>query len=218
MIMLSPYMKKELEKIMNKYNTVSPSGSKGLRLVDVLVTLVIAIVFGIVYKLWAPVYELVSTFGLQLDQLMYGMWFIASTVAFLIIRKPGVALLAEIGAASAEFVTGSEWGLSVLVSGILQGLFAELVFAAFRYRKFGVGVASLAAAAASIASIIMDLFYNYIDDLAAWNLTVMIVARTLGSIVIAGVFAYYLVKALELTGVTNLLRPVSKADYDALGK
>jgi energy-coupling factor transport system substrate-specific component len=146
------------------------------------------------------------------------MYFIASTVAYLIIRKPGVALLAEIGAASAELITGSEWGLSVLVSGIVQGLFAELVFAAFRYRNYSLGVAGLAGIAACIASFIMDLYYNYIDDLAAWNLTVMIVARVIGSFIICGVFAYYLVKALELTGVTNLLRPVSKADYDALEK
>lgn len=199
-------------------NSQFVSSSKGLRLVDILVTIVIAIVFGIVYKLWAPLYYSVKPVGLQVDQLLYGMWFIASTVAYLIIRKPGVALLAEIGAASAEFITGSEWGLSVLVSGILQGLFAEFVFAAFRYRKFTLGVTCLAAAAASFASLIMDFYYSYIDDLAAWNLTVMVTARTIGSIIIAGVFAYYLVKALERTGVTSLLRPVSKADYDALEK
>jgi len=189
---------------------------KGLKLVDILVTIVIAIVFGIVYKLWSPVYYAVKPFGFQADQLVYGMYFIASTVAYLIIRKPGVALLAEMGAASAELITGSEWGLSVLVSGIVQGLFAEAVFAAFRYRRSGLGVVCLAGVAASIASFIMDLYYNYIDDLAAWNLTVMIIARTISSIMITGVFAYYLVKALELTGVTNLVRPVSKADYDAL--
>lgn len=192
--------------------------SKGLKLVDILVTIVIAVVFGIVYKLWSPVYYAVKPLGFQADQLVYGMYFIASTVAYLIIRKPGVALLAEIGAASAELITGSEWGLSVLVSGIVQGLFAELVFAAFRYRNYSLGVAGLAGIAACIASFIMDLYYNYIDDLAAWNLTVMIVARVIGSFIICGVFAYYLVKALELTGVTNLLRPVSKADYDALEK
>ncbi len=62
----------------------------------------------------------------------------------------------------------------------------------------------------------MDLYFSYIDDLALWNLTVLITARTLGSIIIAGGFAYYLVKALELTGVTNLVRPVSQSDYDAL--
>ncbi len=191
---------------------------QGLKLVDVLVTVVIAVVFGIVYKLWGPLYYAMKPFGFRAEEFVYGMWFIAAIVAFLIIRKPGVALVAEMAAASAEFVTGSEWGLTVLVSGILQGLFAELVFAAFRYKKYTLGVACLAAFGATIGSFIMDLYYGYIEDLALWNLTVMLVVRTLGAILIAGVFAYYLVKALELTGVTNLVRPVSREDYQALEK
>lgn len=192
--------------------------NKRLKLVDILVTVVIAVVFGIVYKLWAPLYYAVKPFGFQADQLIYGMWFIAAIVAFLIIRKPGVALIAEMAAASAEFVTGSEWGLTVLVSGIVQGLFAELVFAAFRYRRYTLGVAGLAAFASGVGSLIMDLYYGYIDDLAAWNLTVMLVARSISAVLIAGIFGYYLVKALELTGVTNLVRPASEEDYEALEK
>jgi energy-coupling factor transport system permease protein len=190
--------------------------SKGLKLTDILVTIVIAVVFGIVYKLWSPIYYAAKPFGFRLEELIYGMWFIAGPVAYLIIRKPGVAFLAEMAAASAELVTGSEWGLTVLVSGALQGLAAELVFAAFRYKRFNLGVLSLAAIASTIASFIMDLYFNYIDDLSAWNLSAMIIARTVGAIVICGFFAYYLVKALEKTGVTQLVRPASAKDYDAL--
>lgn len=191
---------------------------KGLRLTDILVTVVIAIVFGIVYKLWSPLYYAVKPFGFQAEQLIYGMWFIAAIVAFLIIRKPGVAFLAEVAAASGEFIIGSEWGLSVLVAGVLQGLFAELVFAAFRYKRFSLGVASLAAVGACIGSFIMDLYYGYIEDLAVWNFSLLIGARIIGSVLIAGVFAYYLVRALEATGVTHLVRPASAEDYKALEK
>ena len=105
---------------------------KELKLTDILVTIVIAIAFGIVYILWGTVYYAVQPLGLHLDQLLYGMWFIAGTVAYFIIRKPGVALLAEIAAASGEFLLGSPWGLTVLLSGVVQGLFAEVVFRAFR--------------------------------------------------------------------------------------
>lgn len=201
---------------MDSQSSIQEHRTRSLRLVDILVTFVIAIVFGVIYKLWAPLYEALSMFGLQLDQLIYGMWFIAATVAFLIIRKPGVALIAEIGAASAEFMTGSEWGLSVLISGIIQGLLAELIFAAFRYRNYSVTVASLAGVASAAGSLIVDWYNGYLDSLALWNLSLLIGARTIGSIVIAGIFAYYLVKALELTGVTSLVRPASKSDYEAL--
>jgi energy-coupling factor transport system permease protein len=189
---------------------------KGLKLTDILVTIVVSIVFGIVYKLWGPVYYAVKPIGLHFDQLIYGMWFIAASVAYLIIRKPGVALLAEIAASSGEFIMGSEWGLEVLLYGVVQGLFAELVFAAFRYKRFDVGVVSLAAAASTIGSLFMDFYKGYIEDLALWNLMLFIGARIVGAVIIAGVFAHYLVKALEATGVTNLVRPASQKDYEDL--
>jgi len=192
--------------------------NKGLKLGDILTTIVISIVFGIVYKLWGPFYYFVQPLGLHLDQLIYGMWFIAATVAFLIIRKPGVALLAEIAAASAEFITGSEWGLEVLLYGVVQGLFAEVVFAAFGYKRFNLFIVSLAAAGSTLGSLIMDFYKGYIGELAVWNLSLFIGARFIGAIVIAGFFAYYLVKALEATGVTQLVRPASKEDYEALNR
>lgn len=194
------------------------SMSKSLKLVDILVTVVIAVVFGLIYKLWGPLYYFVKPFGLHLDQFIYGMWFIAAIVAYLIIRKPGVALLAEFAAASGEFLTGSEWGLSVLMFGLVQGLFAELVFAAFRYKSYSLFVACLAAVGSTVGSVIMDIYYGYITDLALWNLALLVGVRTVGAILIAGVFAYALVKALEKTGVTQLVRPVSPSDYVALDK
>lgn len=189
---------------------------KGLKLTDILVTIIIALLFGAIYKLWGPIYGIVSTFGLQMEQLIYGMWFIAATVAYLIIRKPGVALLAEVAAAHGEFIFGGEWGIATLVFGLGQGLAAELVFAAFRYKKYNVLTVSIAAVASAVASIFIDFYYGYIGDLALWNLLLLISFRFIGSIIIAGVFAYLIVQALEKTSVTNLVRPASSDDYKAL--
>lgn len=192
--------------------------SKKLKLTDVLVTIVIAIVFGIIYKVWGSLYEVVKPFGLHIDQLVYGMWFIAATVAFLIIRKPGVALLAEVAASSGELLLGSQYGVEVLLYGVLQGLGAELVFLLFLYKRFDVGVVILAAIGATIGSFLMDWYKGYIGDLAFWNLSLLIGARTIGAILLAGVFAYVLVKALEKTGVTNLVRTADQSDYDSLNQ
>lgn len=189
---------------------------KGLTLRDILVTIVIAVVFGIIYKLWTPLYYAVKPIGLHLDQLIYGMWFIAATVAFLIIRKPGVALLAETAAASGEFLMGSEFGLETLVYGVFQGLGAEIIFALFLYKVFSIQVATLAAIASSAGSFVMDAIRGYLADYELWNLIILIITRTVSSIVIAGIFAYLLVKALEKTGVTLLVRPVSAEDYQSL--
>src|SRR5690606_34899013 len=96
------------------------TGKKGLTLADILVTIVIAIVFGIVYKIWGPMYDVVKPFGTHAEQTVYGMWFIAATFAFLLIRKPGVAILAEVAAASIETFFGGEWGMSTLIYGLTQ--------------------------------------------------------------------------------------------------
>lgn len=192
--------------------------TKGLKLVDILTTIVIAIVFGVIYKLWGPLYSAVGAVGFHLDQFIYGMWFIASSLAYLLIRKPGVALLAEIAASSGELIMGSQWGLEVLIYGFIQGLFAELVFAAFRYRRFDVLVVSLSAVGATIGSLIMDFYKGYIEALAPWNMALFLLARFAGAILIAGVFAVSLAKALEKTGVTQMWRPASKDDYDALNR
>jgi energy-coupling factor transport system permease protein len=189
---------------------------KGLKLSDILVTIIISLIFGLIYKLWGPLYGIVATLGLHAEQLIYGMWFIAATVAFLIIRKPGVALLAEVAAAHGEFIFGGEWGVVTLIFGLGQGLAAELIFAAFGYKRFGIFVVSLAGLASAIASIIIDYFYGYIEDLAMWNMLIMFGARMLGGIIIAGVFAHLIVTALEKTGVTNLVRPISSNEYKAL--
>jgi energy-coupling factor transport system substrate-specific component len=189
---------------------------KGLKLVDILVTVVIAVVFAIVFRLWAPVYDLVKLAGFNAEQLVYGMWFAAATVAFLIIRKPGVAILAETAAASGELIMGSPYGVEVLLYGLFQGLGAELIFALFLYRRFSLGVACLAGVGAAVGSFGMDIYKGYLVDLAGWNLTLYVVFRFIGAIVITGAFAYYLVKALEATGVTKLVRPASKEDYSAL--
>lgn len=189
---------------------------KGLTLTDILVTVVIAIVFAVVYKLWGPLYYAVKPFGLHLEQLLYGMWFMAATVAFLIIRKPGVALIAEVAAASGELIMGAEWGLETLVYGIFQGLGAELIFALFAYKSYTLFVTVLASIGAAAGSFVMDTVRGYIFEYELWNLILLLVTRTLGSIVIVGVFAYYLVKALEKTGVTQLVRASSKEDYEAL--
>ncbi|QTN00646.1 thiamine ABC transporter permease [Sediminibacillus dalangtanensis] len=190
--------------------------SKGLKLTDLLVTIIVAIIFGIIYKLWGPLYGVLSTFGLQVEQLIYGMWFIAAIVAFLIIRKPGVALLAEVAAAHGEFIFGGEWGISTLLFGIGQGLAAELIFAVFRYKRYDLFVVCLAGIASGFASLGIDYFYGYINDLALWNFLLMVGFRLLSSVIIAGMVGYTIVQALEKTGVTSLVRQASIEDYKAL--
>lgn len=69
--------------------------SKGLKLSEILVTVLISVVFAVIYNLWWFVYNGVQATGLHLEQLTNGVWFMALIVCYLIIPKPGIALLAE---------------------------------------------------------------------------------------------------------------------------
>ncbi len=97
----------------------------------------------------------------------------------------------------------------------MQGLGAELLFAAFRYKRFGIIVAGLAGVASCVASFLLDMFYGY-ANLEAWALIVKYGLRVISAFLFTGVFAYFIVRALEATGVTNLIRPVAKEEYTAL--
>ncbi|TCZ77391.1 thiamine ABC transporter permease [Paenibacillus albiflavus] len=189
--------------------------SKALKFSDILITVMVAIVFGLIYKFWGSVYGVVSPLFLKADQLTYGMWFIAGPIAFLLIRKPGVALLAELAASSVSALIGSEWGIQTFVYGIVQGLGCEIIFALFLYRNYSLIVAGVAGLMSGVGSFVVDLAYGY-ANYELWMLVYKYGLRMISSFVIAGVFAYLLVRALEKTGVTKLIRPVSKSEYASL--
>ncbi|MNJ67713.1 putative HMP/thiamine permease protein YkoE [compost metagenome] len=99
---------------------------------------------------------------------------------------------------------------------MLQGLGAELVFAAFRYRKFSGSVAALAGVGSAMGSIIPDIYYGYVADYETWLLVTKYTLRGISGALIAGYLAYAIAKAVEATGVTQQIRPVSDSDYKAL--
>ncbi len=189
---------------------------KGLTLSDILVTVLVAVIFGFIYNLWWLPYEAVKPFGLHIEQLTYGMWFAAAVVAYLIVPKFGIALLAEFAAGAGETIVMGKFDIPTFVFALLQGLACELVFMAFRYRSRSVMVCILAGLAAAFISLPIDYFYGYMSEVATWNLILFIVFRLLSGAVLAGILPYILVKALDQTGVTRLFRSASQEDYDAL--
>ncbi|UXR78949.1 MULTISPECIES: ECF transporter S component [unclassified Staphylococcus] len=189
---------------------------KGLTLSDILVTVLVSVIFGVVYNIWWVVTKTIQPLGLQIDQLLYGMWFAAAVVAYLIIPKMGIALLAEFAAGAGETIMMGRFDIPTIIYALLQGLACELVFALFRYRSRAFMVAVLAGLAAALISLPIDWYYGYLGEVAQWNLILYIVFRMISGAVLAGAFPYYLVKALDQTGVTKLFRPASKDDYDSL--
>lgn len=170
---------------------------------EVMITVILAVLCGFLYISWAPLFYAVDAFTPGAGEIVYGTWFIAGPLAAFIVRKPGVALIAELAAASGELLMGSPWGLNVLLYGLAQGAASEAVFALFRYRKFTVGTMILAGAAAAIASLTYDALTGGLTDLTTWAMVTKIVVRTVSGAILGGLLAKLIVDVLAKTGVLN---------------
>jgi energy-coupling factor transport system substrate-specific component len=134
------------------------------------------------------------------QNILYGTWLAAGVVAGLVIQKPGAALFAELVAASVSLILGSQWGLDAALSGVLQGVGAELAFALFRYRRFDLFTALLAGALAAVGAWIHDTPLYYAELPLADQVTIG-VFMLISAVVIAGVGSWWLTRALVETGV-----------------
>lgn len=178
------------------------------RVVDIVVASVVAVACGLLFTAWVAVSDTagqvlgVTVPGLQ--GLINGPWLIAGPLAALIVRKPGAALYAEFVAAAIELFFYSGYGFAVLLSGLVQGLGAEIVFAVFAYRAFGPAVAALSGALSGLlGSALLDIWsYSNLVALEPQFKLVYVVSTVVSGAVI-GVVAFLLVRALAATGVLD---------------
>jgi len=130
---------------------------------------------------------------------------IPGVLGMLIIRKPGAAIFCETVAATGELLMGSQYGASVLFSGFIQGLGAEIIFAIFVYRKFNLPVSLLAGAAAGFFCGLNDSFAPW-----GWNIAysgadklAYIVLTTVSGAILAGALCWIATRGLARTGVLS---------------
>ncbi|MDX5318114.1 MAG: ECF transporter S component [Actinomycetes bacterium] len=180
------------------------------RTVDILTVTFLGVALGIAMWGWGILYNgpltaLGFTFRPAMG-LFVGMWFIGGVVGGLIVRRPGAALACEVVAALASMLPGTEWGATVLIAGILQGLGAELGFAIFRYRSWGV----VAAVTAGALSAPLEWLYEITTWFADWGLEwklVYLPMMVLSGAVIAGLGGLALVRALAGAGALDAFPP-----------
>lgn len=117
---------------------------------DIVVASTLAVASGVIFWGWNLSYHVVGNlfaFYPPVETLVHGMWLFPAVLGALIIRKPGAAVYCEVVAASVSALLGSQWGLTVLSSGLMQGLGAELIFLLVLYRRFTAELAILGGAA-----------------------------------------------------------------------
>jgi Predicted membrane protein len=177
------------------------------RVVDIVVASVIGVASGIIFWAWGLAYNPLSA-PLQaalpgLQALLGGGWLFAGVLGGLIIRKPGAALYTELVAATVSALVGSQWGGALtIMSGLVQGLGAELVFALFLYASWRPYVACLAGAGAGLALAVNDLIMWYPGSALPF-IIIYTVCSIVSGIVLAGVLSVVAARGLARTGALS---------------
>lgn len=180
------------------------------RTIDLVTAALLAVATGVVFWTWNFAYEVLSaplaTLLAPLTALLGGTWFLAGVLGGLVIRRPGAALFCELLAATVSTLLGNQWGWTTLMSGVVQGLGAELIFAVLLYRRFGVPVAMLAGAFAAVGGAL----YEWTTWLAGYDWAFKLVylgCYALSGAVIAGIGGWFITRALARAGAVNALPP-----------
>lgn len=191
-------------------SATSSSGSLGYgtlayRTVDIVTVATLGVAVGVAFWGWDQLYTVFSAATTAFPPsgaLLAGPWLLAGVVGGLVVRKPGAALFCELIAANVEYLLGNQWGASVMVSGLLQGLGVEIVLALFLYRRFGLLVAALGAAFAGCVESVYE-WYAYLPD---WDLgyrLAYLAMFALSGAVVAGAGGWALVRGLAATGALD---------------
>ncbi|HEX9634697.1 MAG TPA: ECF transporter S component [Candidatus Limnocylindria bacterium] len=181
--------------------TTAPATPGGWRVVDIIVTSVLGVAFGVVFWQWGLVWLPLFVGAVNpLAYLVSGVWLAPAVLAALVIQKPGAALFAEALAATVSALLGSAWGLDTVASGIMQGAGAELVFALTFYRSFGLLAALLAGAGAAVGEWLHDMTIYYPQTALELQLAYGAFMLVSG-VLIAGLGSWLLARAMVRSGV-----------------
>jgi energy-coupling factor transport system substrate-specific component len=179
-------------------------GKKALNLREIVVMASISVVFGVLYLLWIFFGQMVKgLLGPVVWGLLVGFWIMAPIVCAYIIRKPGVALVAEMIAAGTEIMVGSVSAGIVLLLGLTQGLGAELAFALFRYRYYRLPVLMLAGMFGVMANFFTIYFMYGYGHLSPVIAGLMLLTMLVSGALLAGWGSKAIADALCRTGVLN---------------
>jgi len=180
-----------------------PARSLRWRTVDIVVTAVLGVAFGVVFWAW----NLLAALAVPpVSGLLNGVYLMPGVVAGLLVRKPGAAVFASTLAAAVSILLGSPYGGIIVIYGLVQGIGGELGFLLTRYRSFGWATAILAGITAGLSTSILDLslYYPVSADYPFWSFTAPYTLFTvLSSVVLAGIVGLLLVRALARTGALN---------------
>ena len=169
---------------------------------DWVVIAVVGAVIGALFTLMDSAYSpLESLLGPILISLTFGVYAMSALLPIYIIRKPGAALVGSLIGAVLNILTGSPYGIHIIVAGLLQGLGAEVGFAIGKYEKYSIFNFLLSGIFITIFVTLRDYFVFGLNQLTPDLLIATIVIRLASAAVIGFVLCWVLGKALKKVGL-----------------
>ncbi|HWO53795.1 MAG TPA: ECF transporter S component [Paenibacillus cookii] len=189
---------------------------KNWKLRDIIVLSSLSVVFAVVYVLFLQVGNvLVGLMGPMGYEVIFGIWFIVSIISAYILQRPGAALLSETVAGTVELLIGNTTGPVLILSAFIQGLGAETVFAALRYRNYSAPALMAAGAGSAVFSFAWGFIHSGFAALSPGLLLAMFIARIVSSVLLAGLLGKWIADALAKTGVLRSF-PIAKTSRGQL--
>ncbi|GIO34870.1 MULTISPECIES: ECF transporter S component [Paenibacillus] len=190
---------------------------KNWKLRDIIVLSSLSVVFAVVYVLFLQVGNvLVGFMGPMGYEVIFGIWFIVSVISAYILQRPGAALLSETEAGCVELLIGNTAGPVLILSAFIQGLGAEAVFAALRYRSYSAPALMAAGAGAAVFSFAWGFIHSGFAALSPGLLLAMFVTRVISAALLAGLLGKWIADALAKTGALRSF-PIAKTSRGRLG-
>jgi energy-coupling factor transport system substrate-specific component len=172
---------------------------------EIVVAAVLSVAVGVIFWAWGLLWS--SAFAavpFPFSYSLVGVWMVGGLLVPYVVRRPGAALLGELVAAFVSMAMGNQWGILTMASGLVQGVGAEIVFGAGRWRRFTGGWLYGAGAVAGLFSILLDTFvYSYYASYTWDSIGVAAILCIVSSVVLGSGLSQALGQALERTGVLS---------------
>ena len=174
------------------------------RTVDLVVAAVLGVAAGVVFTAWNAIYAPLSipigavTPGLV--ALLDGVWLTGGLLVGLIIRRPGAAVFGELVASLVSAAIGNQWGYTVLLTGLAQGLAIEIGLLLWAYRGSLWGSALTAGAVGGLVQGAIEVAYWYPGTDATF-VTIYVSSAVVSGMVLGAGLSAALVTILARSGI-----------------
>jgi len=175
-----------------------------LTLQELLTISFLSVAIGVVFWGWTYAYYLFKPFlkALGVGYLSAGLWIFSCLFLSFIIRKPFVAILSSCIAALVEGMASS-WGPGVVLYGLIQGIGAECLFLCFGYKKWNLGVLTLAGTSSCVLSYFYDFFLKNFQTLGITANLLQLFSFVISAFFLATLPTYFIGYKLKSTGLLN---------------